>query len=179
MHDLYVSWSDYHALIERLAVQIYQSRWEFNQIVCLARGGLRVGDIFSRLYKQPLAILAASSYEGKGDRVRGNLTFSHTLTMTTPHLGSRVLLVDDLVDSGNTLQQTVIWLKKHYGADVKEVKTAVIWYKGCSIVKPDYYADYLPDNPWIHQPFEPYELLTPAELAKSHEELLVSHAKKQ
>ena len=177
MHDLYVSWSDYHTLIERLAVQIYQSRWDFNQIVCLARGGLRVGDILSRLYKQPLAILAASSYEGKGSRVRGNLTFSPNLTMTTRHLGSRVLLVDDLVDSGNTLQQTAIWLKKYYAVDVKEVKTAVIWYKACSIIKPDYYADYLPDNPWIHQPFERYEQITPAELAKSHEQLLVSHAK--
>lgn len=179
MHDLYVSWSDYHALIERLAVQIYQSRWDFNQIVCLARGGLRVGDILSRLYKQPLAILAASSYGGVGDRIRGNLTFSPSLTMTTRHLGSRVLLVDDLVDSGHTLQQTVIWLKKYYGADVKEVKTAVIWYKSSSIIKPDYYGDYLPDHPWIHQPFERYEQMTPAELALSHEQLLVSHVNKQ
>ena len=177
MPDLYVSWSDYHALIERLAVQIYQSGWNFNQIVCLARGGLRVGDILSRIYKKPLAILAASSYEGKDSRVRGNLTFSHTLTMTTPNLGSRVLLVDDLVDSGQTLEQIVTWLQKHYSADIKEVKTAVIWYKACSVIKPDYYADYLNDNPWIHQPFERYEQITPTELASSYEQLIVSNAK--
>jgi uncharacterized protein len=64
MHDLYVSWTEYHQKIEQLAVQIYNCGWQFNQIVCLARGGLRVGDILSRLYKQPLAILAASSYGG-------------------------------------------------------------------------------------------------------------------
>ncbi|MCX7597172.1 MAG: phosphoribosyltransferase family protein, partial [Fischerella sp.] len=64
MPDLYVSWSDYHRKIEQLAAQIYQSGWQFNQIVCLARGGLRVGDILSRIYKQPLAILATSSYSG-------------------------------------------------------------------------------------------------------------------
>lgn len=179
MHDLYVSWSDYHTLIEGLAVQIYQSRWDFNQIVCLARGGMRVGDILSRLYKQPLAILAASSYGGVSDREPGALTFSAHLTMTTPHLGSRILLVDDLVDSGHTLQQTAIWLKKYYGADIKEVKTAVIWYKACSVIKPDYYADYLPNNPWIHQPFERYEEITPAELALSHEQLLVSQGQQQ
>jgi hypothetical protein len=23
-------------------------------------------------------------------------------------------------------------------------------------IAPDYYADYLPDSPWIHQPFEKY-----------------------
>jgi hypothetical protein len=25
-------------------------------------------------------------------------------------------------------------------------------------------VDYLPDNPWIHQPFEPYEQMTPQQL---------------
>lgn len=164
MSDLYISWTQYHATIEKLAVKIYQSQWDFNQIVCLARGGLRVGDILSRIYKQPLAILAASSYGGKGDRQRGALTFSHSLTMTTASLGSRVLLVDDLVDSGVTLQQTVIWLQEHYGMEIAEVRTAVLWYKACSIITPDYYVDYLPDNPWIHQPFELYEQMEPAEL---------------
>ncbi|MFN7557683.1 MAG: phosphoribosyltransferase, partial [Microcystis sp.] len=29
---------------------------------------------------------------------------------------------------------------------------------------PDYYVEYYPDNPWIHQPFERYELITPQDL---------------
>jgi len=74
MPDIYVSWSDYHQKIEQLAVKIYQSSWEFNQIVCLARGGL--GLIFLRIYNQPLAILATSSYVGSGKQER-MLTFSH------------------------------------------------------------------------------------------------------
>ncbi len=164
MRDLYVSWSDYHHKIEQLAAQIYQSGWKFNQIVCLARGGLRVGDILSRIYEQPLAILATSSYSGPGKQERGNLTFSRHLTMTTEHLGSRILLVDDLVDSGVTLKETIPWLKDYSDSPIEEIRTAVLWYKACSVIAPDYYIDYLPDNPWIHQPFEPYELMNPAEL---------------
>jgi uncharacterized protein len=164
MPDIYVSWSDYHQKIERLAARIYTSRWEFNQIVCLARGGLRVGDILSRIYKQPLAILATSSYSGAGKQERGNLIFSHHMTMTTESLGSRILLVDDLVDSGITLKETIPWLKQHSTSPVEEIRTAVIWYKSCSVITPDYYVDYLPDNPWIHQPFEHYELMTPEDL---------------
>ncbi len=166
MPDLYISWSDYHHKIEQLAAQIYQSGWEFNQIVCLARGGLRVGDIISRIYKQPLAILATSSYSGAGKQERGQLAFSQHLTMTSEKLGSRILLVDDLVDSGVTLEETIPWLKKNSKITIEEIRTAVIWYKACSVVAPDYYADYLPDNPWIHQPFENYEFITPAELAE-------------
>ncbi|PLZ90575.1 phosphoribosyltransferase [Fischerella thermalis CCMEE 5198] len=164
MPDLYISWSDYHRKIEQLAAQIYQSGWEFNQIICLARGGLRVGDILSRIYNQPLAILATSSYSGPGKQERGYLTFSRHLTMTTEKLGSRILLVDDLVDSGVTLKETIPWLKTHSDTPIEEIRTAVIWYKACSVIKPDYYVDYLSDNPWIHQPFEHYEFMNPAEL---------------
>jgi uncharacterized protein len=165
MPDLYVSWSDYHQKIEQLAIQIYQSGWEFNQIICLARGGLRVGDILSRIYDRPLAILATSSYSGTGKQERNNLIFSRHLTMTTENLGSRILLVDDLVDSGFTIQQTIPWLKQNTDFPIEEIRTAVLWYKASSVIAPDYYVDYLPDNPWIHQPFEHYEDMNPAELA--------------
>ena len=171
MPDLYVSWSDYHQKIEQLAAQIYESGWKFNQIVCLARGGLRVGDILSRIYKQPLAILATSSYSGSGKQERGNLTFSRHLTMTTENLGSHILLVDDLVDSGITLEQTIPWLKEYSDSPVEEIRTAVIWYKACSVIAPNYYVDYLHDNPWIHQPFEPYEMMSPEDLTAKMSQL--------
>ena len=93
MSDIYISWSDYHRKIEQLAVKIYQSGWQFNQIICIARGGLGVGDILSRIYNQPLAILAASSYSGAGKQERGSLIVSEHLTMIGQNLGSRILLV--------------------------------------------------------------------------------------
>lgn len=157
MSDLYISWPEYHGKIEELALKIYDSQWQFNQIVCLARGGLRLGDILSRIYQIPLAILAASSYGGSGGQERGRIKFAEHLTMTTDRLGSHVLLVDDLVDSGITLEKAIPWLKTHDYGDIIEIKTAVIWYKSCSQFSPDYYLHYLPDNPWIHQPFEFYE----------------------
>ncbi|MCL1468380.1 phosphoribosyltransferase [Argonema galeatum] len=168
MPDIYVSWPDYYSKIEHLAVKIYQSDWNFNQIICLARGGLRIGDTLSRIYRYPLAILAASSYGGFENRVRGDLTFSSHITMTNDQLGSHILLVDDLVDSGTTLQQSVVWLKRNYGSQIEEIRTAVLWYKGCSEIAPDYCVDYLPDSPWIHQPFEPYENMNIADLAASY-----------
>lgn len=88
--------------------------------------------------------------------------------MTTPSLGERVLLVDDLVDSGISLLKAIDWLKEHYGDKIAEIRTAVIWYKASSAIAPDYYVDYLLDNPWIHQPFEEYEQITPAGLASRY-----------
>ena len=165
MPDLYVSWSDYHQKIETLAVKVYQSGWKFNQIVCVAKGGLRVGDIFCRLYRQPLAILSAVSYGGKDNRERGKITFSQHLSMTQPSLGNKVLLVDDLVDSGVSLVESLNWLRDRYGTEIIEMRTAVIWYKSTSVIAPDYYVDYLPHSPWIHQPFEYYEKVSISELS--------------
>ncbi|MEM8602295.1 MAG: phosphoribosyltransferase family protein [Cyanobacteria bacterium P01_H01_bin.121] len=164
MTDLYVSWSDYYEAIEQLAERVYESGWSFNQVICLAKGGLRIGDILARLFDQPLAILYASSYGGPNNQVRGSITFSQDLAMTTPNLGSNVLIVDDLVDSGVTLQRSLTWLDRRYGFYIDEVKTAVLWYKAASVVKPDYYVTYLAESPWIHQPFEHYERLTPEQL---------------
>ena len=164
MSDLYVSWEEYHANIEKLAVQIYQSQWEFDQILCLARGGLRIGDMLSRIYNKPLAILSTSSYGGKDFQERGKLTIASNITMTTATLGKRILLVDDLVDSGVTLMRILEWLQQHEEFAIKEVRSAVIWFKACSVAPPYYYVDFLDDNPCIHQPFEKYEKLSPSDL---------------
>ena len=147
-----------------MAVQIYKSEWEFDQILCLARGGLRIGDVLSRIHNKPLAILSVSSYGGKDFQERGKLAIAHSITMTTATLGKKILLVDDLVDSGVTLVRVIEWLKQHEEFAITDMRSAVLWFKGCSVAKPDYYVDFLPDNPWIHQPFEKYEKLNPSEL---------------
>jgi uncharacterized protein len=155
MTELNISWDEYHHSIELLAAKIYRSQVEFDSIVCLARGGLRVGDILSRIFHKPLAILATSSYSDKTSQ-QGKLSIANHLTTTATSIGNQILLVDDLVDSGITLQQTIGWLRDRY-PEIKQIQTAVIWYKDRSVYVPDYYVSYLPDNPWIHQPFERYE----------------------
>ena len=168
MTDLYVTWSEYHHKIENLAVKIYKSNWQFDHVVCLAKGGLRVGDILCRLYDKPLAIMSTASYRGENNRERGEIEFSQHLSTIKP-LGDRILLVDDLVDSGISLCESLNWLKNRY-SHISDLRTAVIWYKSTSIAIPDYYIDYLPDNPWIHQPFEIYEQNSVNQLASKFDE---------
>jgi hypoxanthine phosphoribosyltransferase len=165
MTDLYVTWDDYHTAIERLAAQVHASAWEFNQIVCIARGGLRVGDTMSRIFKLPLAITFTQSYVENAGTVRGEIIVSTHLAMTTSSLGDRVLLVDDLVDTGITLKVVQAHLMREY-PDVKEIRTAVLWQKERSTFIPDYRVEYLADNPWIHQPFERYDAMAPEDLAE-------------
>jgi hypoxanthine phosphoribosyltransferase len=164
LSDLHVTWDEYHRLIERLALAVHESGWQFDSLLCLARGGLRVGDIISRVYDMPLAILAASSYREAAGREQGSLDIGEFITMTRGALHGRVLLVDDLVDSGVTLRRVIDHLRQRY-TGITEVRTGVLWYKAGSSFVPDYFVDYLPGNPWIHQPFEVYDALGPGKLA--------------
>lgn len=162
--DLWVSWAEYHRSIVKLALMVQESGWKFDQVLCLARGGLRPGDILSRIFDVPLAILSTSSYREESGTVRGNLDIAKYITMTKGSLSGRVLIVDDLVDSGVTLERVQFHIRENFPA-VTEVKSAVVWCKACSSVRPDFYIDYLPTNPWIHQPFEEFDSLRPHQLA--------------
>ena len=160
MPDLHVTWDRYNTLVEKLALAVHESGFQFNQIICIARGGMRVGDVLSRIFERPLAILSTHSYAAEGGTVRGELVIAEHMTMTSPRLGERVLLVDDMVDSGVTLAAVHRALPERWPV-VRSCRTAVLWWKACSTFKPDFYVDYLADNPWIHQPFEVYDTLRP------------------
>jgi hypoxanthine phosphoribosyltransferase len=160
---LWVDWDEYHRLIERLARIVHDSGYQFDQALCLARGGLRVGDVFSRLFKVPLAILSTSSYREASGTQRGELDIANSITSTAGPLAGRILLIDDLADSGITLERVQSHLQHHFPA-VTEVRSAVLWTKACSVMRPDYSVEFLPDSPWIHQPFEVYDDMTPDRL---------------
>ena len=70
---LYVSYDEYHNLIEKLAIKVHQSGWEFDTILCLARGGMRPGDMLSRIFDKPLAIMSTSSYRAEAGTMQGHL----------------------------------------------------------------------------------------------------------
>ncbi|WP_028312840.1 phosphoribosyltransferase [Derxia gummosa] len=156
MNDLFVTWEEYHDLVEDLAVLVHESGWEYDQILCLARGGTRIGDVFSRIFEKPYAILTTSSYREDSGTKQSTLLIADHFTSTTKELGRRVLLVDDLADSGKTIVQVIDHLRAKY-PQIEEVRTAVLWHKAHSVYKPDYAVRFLTTNPWIHQPFELYD----------------------
>jgi hypoxanthine phosphoribosyltransferase len=160
---LYVSYDEYHNLIEKLAIKVFQSGWEFDTILCLARGGMRPGDILSRVFDKPLAIMSTSSYRSDAGTVQGNLDIAHYITTPKGEIAGKVLLVDDLADTGHTLNAVIHQLKNNY-KPITELRSAVIWSKAVSTFVPDYCVDFLPTNPWIHQPFEGYDSMSPEQL---------------
>lgn len=162
--DLYVSWEKYNETAVRVAKKIHESKWDFDQIVAIARGGMFIGDSLSRIFKKPLALISASSYKGESKQ-QSTLIISKEIAMATNSLGKRILLVDDLVDSGGTISEVKDFIKQKY-SNVEEIRTAVLWNKTGSTFKPDYYSESVDKKTWIHQPFETFDSIGVDDLDK-------------
>ncbi|MBA2728949.1 MAG: phosphoribosyltransferase, partial [Parachlamydiaceae bacterium] len=148
---MHVTPEAYYETAIKLAVMIHKSGFEFDQILCPVRGGAPIGDFLSRVFKKPLAIMFTSSYDDSTSQ-QTKLKISDNI-MIDKTLGKKVLFVDDLAE-GVTLNETLPVLKEKYPGT--EFRTAVLWYKTCSVFKPDYHVQIVGDHTWIHQYFEKF-----------------------
>ena len=133
---------------------------------------LSVLDILSRILKTPIAYIVIQSYSGKGmEDQQGELMFAREISSLAKDEDFRkVLLIDDLSDTGLTLNKSIEWLK-NYGPTkefIKEVKTACLWKKKSSTFEPDFSPIKLNSDPWIVQPTEHYEELSIEEIIKKN-----------
>jgi len=103
--------------------------------------------------------MSTSSYRAEAGTIQGHLDIARYITTPKGEIAGKVLLVDDLADSGHTLHAVIDMLKNNY-KPITELRSAVIWTKGVSSFTPDFSVDYLSTNPWIHQPFEGYDNMT-------------------
>ena len=169
---LIVSWEQYHQTVEKLAIQIEESNYKPSILVGIMRGAAPMIDVLSRIFKLKCAYLAVESYSGKGiEDEQGDIVFSREMSSIAPNMGGRILLCDDLSDTGITFNKSIDWLKKYEPIknNIEDIKTATLWKKKKSTFDPDYCAVKLPDNPWIVQPFEVYEEIKIEDIIKKHQ----------
>jgi hypoxanthine phosphoribosyltransferase len=76
----------------------------------------------------------------------------------------RILLVDDLADSGESLQCALEYLNLK---DPKEVRIATLLYKPWSKVKPNYYVDEATE--WVVFPHEYYEFMAERTISEEYD----------
>ena len=159
-NKLIVTFEEYNKIVEKLAILIHQN-YKPTVLVGIMRGAAPIIDILSRILKLPIAYIVIQSYSGEGtEDKQGELMFAREISSLADNEDfKRVLLIDDLSDTGLTLNKSIEWLK-NYGPTkdfIKEVKTACLWKKKSSTFEPDFCPIKLNSDPWIVQPTEHYE----------------------
>ena len=169
---LIIKFDEYLDTVEKLALTISQN-YKPTVLVGIMRGAAPIIDILSRILKLPTAYIVIQSYSGSGiENKQGELIFARDISSIASNRDyERVLLVDDLSDTGLTLNKSIEWLKQYEPVKnyIKEIKTACLWKKKSSSFTPDFCPVRLNSDPWIIQPTEHYEELSIKEIIKRNQ----------
>lgn len=151
----YLSWEQVSTMLKELAnkVESYQP----DILVGISRGGLIPVRLLSDfLDNHNIATIKIEFYKTIGKTKKfPKLTQPLQVDIT----GKKVLLVDDVADTGRSLAVAKEHIKK---AGAAEIRVATLHYKSKSIVKPDYFIEST--EKWLVYPWEIQE--TKRELAK-------------
>lgn len=158
----------------RLAARVKASGWKPDVLLALWRGGAAVGVALHEFFKASgwdvrHYPLKCASYTGIGENA-GEVAFTfgeETFGLLSP--GDRVLVVDDVFDTGKTAQA----VKERIGATGAEMRMACVYWKpgkNRTDLRPDYFAKDAGDD-WIVFPHE-IEGLTRAEIEEKDSILL-------
>ena len=168
---LVISFNEYVDIVEKLTVQVSKN-YKPTVLIGIMRGAAPIIDILSRILKLPTAYLVIQSYHGKGlEDKQGDLTFARDLSSIAKNKDfQKILLVDDLSDTGLTLNKSIEWLKKYdpIKDHIQEIKTACLWKKKSSTFTPDFCPVMLDSDPWIVQPTEHFEEIRIEDIKKKH-----------
>jgi hypoxanthine phosphoribosyltransferase len=146
-----LTWAEFGEASRSLAQQVADSGYQADVVIAIARGGmLLAGSISYALGVKSCGALNVEFYTGVDTRLPEPIVLPPMLDEVSLD-GKRVLIVDDVSDSGHTLA-LVIRLLKASGA---EVRTAVLYTKPRTVQEADYTwrrTDRWINFPWSVQP---------------------------
>ena len=144
MNKLWYSWEEMRRDVNVLARDIVLDNFDPVVIVGLSRGGLTPGVMLSHWFKKPFKSVASA--------LRDFPEWEEYLPRPTD---KRVLIVDDICDSGETFQRMSSHItKKANGVDVR---FATLWWNNECDFEPTYYVKEIAKdstNTWVHFPWE-------------------------
>ena len=152
----------------RLARKVYESGFSPDMLVAIWRGGTTVGIAVHEFLKikgmSPFHIaIKAKSYEGFEQTGRLEVVgLDPVLERLEP--GQKILLVDDVWDTGVTMEGLLSMIKERAGEKRPDVRVATVYFKpgrNRTGLSPDYYI--YKDDSWLVFPHE-LEGLTDEEL---------------
>ncbi len=149
-----VSWDEVYKLTETLVFKIKHSGFKPDIVIGIARGGLVPARIVCDFLLQKNLVCIKAEHWGIASML-GEAKITYPLPVDIS--GKKVLVVDDVVDSGDTC---AVVMKHIAEKNPSEVRTAVLHYKTSSTFVPDYWAEKQAEWKWIIYPWALYEDIT-------------------
>lgn len=146
------TWSQIYNMLLNLAEKIRKNGFKSDIMVGVSRGGWPPARVLSDLLDNPnLANVKAEFYLGVAE-TKGEPILTQPVSMVVA--GKKVLIVDEVADTGKSLKL----VKEHIIKEgATEVKIVTVYHKPWSIIVPDYYGKET--SRWIVFPWETKETI--------------------
>ena len=174
-----ISWYGFQKLARTLAQKIRASDYRPDMIIGICRGGYMPARLLSDYFGlMDLADLKIEHYHAAHKQASAVIRYPLTADVS----GRRVLLVDDVSDSGDTFATAMDHILQ--SGEPAQLKTAVLHHKTTSTFAPDYYASKIIKWRWLTYPwavtediasFIESEITLPASVEQIREQLLAHH----
>ena len=148
----HIEWLEFGSLCEKLAATIRGSDRKVDLVVGIARGGIPPAMVVADRLRVPIDFINVKSYTGVQQRGRVKIIS----TLFEDAAGKDVLVVDDLVDQGETMETILSFLNEKYHP--RKVMTGALFIKPWSKFLPDFFVDTT--DAWIVFPLEHREFGT-------------------
>jgi xanthine phosphoribosyltransferase len=127
---LYYSYDEFKNDTKTLIAAVRE--YDPDAIIAVARGGMMLGQLMGHgLNLRNVQSLRVEAYDDASRRERAEVFGSCDIKGA-----KRVLIVDDIVDSGMTLEALMAWLKTAYPDT--QFKAASLFYKPTASLQPDF-----------------------------------------
>ncbi len=146
----FVTWDEIERLVDSISREVEESGFQPHVVVGIIRGGMIPARLIAdRLNVDTIATMELKLYKGVG--LRGERPYIRQ-PLTLELVGKRVLIVDDVSDTGLTLQHAVQAVNLYMPS---EVRTATLYIKPWTDYRPDYHGPET--DRWIVFPWEKRE----------------------
>lgn len=150
-----ISWEIFYDMARQLAFLIQEDNYRPDIIIAIARGGYTPARILSDyLGVMDMTSFKVKHYRSSHKQVEARIEHPLAADVT----GRRILLVDDVSDSGDTFDVGIDHINAL--ANPAEIRTAVLHHKIVSKYKPTYYTREVREWHWITYPWAVMEDMT-------------------
>lgn len=163
-----LTWELFGTASRELSAQVVASGWVPDLIIAVARGGLiPAGAISYAIGVKAMGSMNVEFYTGIGETLAEPVVLP-PLMDASELPGKKVLVVDDVADSGKTLKM-VMELLRHEGLQLGgasvpvEARSACIYLKPRSVHRPDYV--WRETDKWINFPWSVAPVITQENLS--------------
>jgi hypoxanthine phosphoribosyltransferase len=140
------TWRQLYSMLLSQAEKIRKSSFKPDVIIAVSRGGWLPARVLADILETGLGSVGVEFYLGVAETRKAPVL---TQSVSVAVAGKKVLVVDDVADSGESLKLVKAHIVQQ-GA--KEVRVATMYCKPWSGVKPDYYARET--RRWVVFPWE-------------------------